>query len=173
MLRTFLRLVDRGCDLLTLLALPVLALLWLTGLGQLLREHLAAAGTGELAALWRHGAALYMAAIARSFTRDRALLHADTLLADWRAAGRERLRRLVSALCVLPWCAYVLWAGAPTGRLPALPAVSFPAPTPGELALLQTLLWSSALVLALHALLDIFAPRRPRGEQPADRASLL
>lgn len=155
LLRTFLRLVDRGCDALTLMALPALLLLWLSGLADALRESWAGP-EGGLGTPWRHAAALWMAAIARSFTRDRAPLHARTLFDDWPAAGQERMRRFVSALCVWPWCAYVLWAGASSLQ----PAAAWDL-AGRELALLQAALWCAALVLALHALLDIFAPRRP------------
>ncbi|WP_119153102.1 hypothetical protein [Caldimonas tepidiphila] len=168
MLRNFLRIVDRACDALTLLALPALALLWLSGLIELAREQwMQERAPGDVGALWQQAAVLYMAAIARSFTRDRAELRVRTLLDDWTAAGHERMRRIVSALCVWPWCLYVLWAGAP-GRVQPLPAgAGLPA---GDLALLQTALWCAALVLLLHSLLDIFAPRRRDAGLPGDAA---
>lgn len=149
----------------SLLVLPLTVLLF----AQWPLRDLAGAGSRQANDLAQWVFALYVAVALRHTTRVRGHMASDALAARYPHPLREGLLRWGSALCVLPWAAFVLVVSAPTVWRSVLGLESFPDTFNPLYFLIKVSVWLLALLTGLQTLLDALTPpsRRRHDEHRA------
>ena len=104
--------------------------------------------------------ALYIAFALRHTTRAHGHMAADTLAARYPQAVREFIARWGQAVCVLPWALFVLVSGAPMAWQSLIGLEAFPDTFNPLYFVIKLSACLLALLMALQAVLDLFAPSR-------------
>jgi len=103
--------------------------------------------------------ALYVAFSITAATRAGTHLAADTLAQRYSARTRHRLRQLGSALALLPWALFVIYASKPFVMLSVLGLESFPDTNNPGYFIIKSALWIMTVMIVAQAAVDIFRPQ--------------
>ena len=103
--------------------------------------------------------ALYVALSITAATRAGTHLAADTLAQRYSARTRHRLKQLGSALALLPWALFVVYASKPFVMRSLLGLESFPDTNNPGYFIIKSALWIMAFVIVAQAAVDIL--RKP------------
>ena len=103
--------------------------------------------------------ALYVAFSITAATRAGTHLAADTLAQRYSARTRHRLKQLGSALALLPWALFVVYASKPFVMRSLLGLESFPDTNNPGYFIIKSALWIMAFVIVAQAAVDIL--RKP------------
>jgi TRAP-type mannitol/chloroaromatic compound transport system permease small subunit len=105
--------------------------------------------------------ALLVAVSVTAATRAGTHLAADTLAQHYSAPARHRLRRLISAIGLLPWAVFVFVAGKSFVVPSIIELEAFPDTNNPGYYVIKLALWIMALLMIAQALVDIFRPLPP------------
>jgi TRAP-type C4-dicarboxylate transport system permease small subunit len=104
--------------------------------------------------------ALYVSLAVTYATRERSHLAVDTLAQGYAAATRARLARAAAAICIAPWAAFVLIAGAPTIWQSVRQLEAFSETSNPGYFIVKASAWLLALLALAQALLDASRPAK-------------
>jgi TRAP-type mannitol/chloroaromatic compound transport system permease small subunit len=160
---TFLRNLDRAIGgflaVLQWLALPLVVLLFLQWpLRDIVHAHASQANDlGQIIF------ALFVAASVTAATRAGTHLAADTLAQRYSSRARHRLKKIGTAIGMVPWALFVLFAGA-SMVIPSVQEMeAFPETYNPGYYVIKLALWLMALLILAQSIVDIFRPDKADG----------
>jgi TRAP-type C4-dicarboxylate transport system permease small subunit len=159
------RWLDRATGLIMVLALPIVALLFLQWP---LREW-AGAGSAQANDAAQALFAVYVAAAIRHAAQRKAHLVSRPDLRDHGGHWLRSLRSAGASLAVLPWALFVCWQGAPTVLRSVSGLERFPETANPGYFLIKVAMLLLAALLALQAILHLW--QLARGALPLTRAA--
>jgi TRAP-type C4-dicarboxylate transport system permease small subunit len=143
--------LDRATSLGAWLVLPLALLLF----AQWPLRDVVGAGSREANDIAQWVFAIYVALALREATRRRVHMAAGFFVGRYSPRWQRRLARFGEAVAVLPWAAFVLYAGAaPTWRS-VIGGESFPDTGHPLYFLIRVAAWLLALLMLLQALIDL------------------
>jgi TRAP-type C4-dicarboxylate transport system permease small subunit len=107
--------------------------------------------------------ALYVGVAVSAATRERAHLSVDVFARRYSAQLRSRLTRAAQVCVLIPWSAFLLYAGWPLLRQSLGQLEAFPETTNPGYFIIKFAAWLLALLVLLQAVLD--AARKPTQDQ--------
>ncbi len=105
--------------------------------------------------------ALYVSVAVSYATRRRTHLAADALAQRYAPRTRRHLERAAAAAVLVPWSAFVLYAGWPMAMRSLAPLERFPDTDNPGYFLIPAGMWLLALLVLLQALLDVTREQPP------------
>jgi TRAP-type mannitol/chloroaromatic compound transport system permease small subunit len=106
--------------------------------------------------------ALYVSCAITYATRARSHLSADAYARRYAAAGRARLERFASLCILIPWAAFILYAGSGMVGRSILQLESFPDSYNPGYFIVKTAAVLLALLVLLQAIVDVVRPMQVR-----------